>query len=148
MTPNFKEKLPKRNHALDNHFTKKTLQFKRKHVPDDEDDSDEVMEGLEPDVDEDGFIKVERTGVFCKDITEFTNFLIDERALDPNDTTIKIGIDDGQNLLKVCMSLQSLTKIASEDKKARSTYADVSIFSCLFTCIIHIFLPKLTYITY
>ena len=90
-------------------------------------------ECLDSELDEDGLVNVERTGVFCNDLSEFTEFLVRERKLNVEDTMIKIGIDDGQSLLKVCMSLQSLSSIAAEDQKKRSKYSEVSIFKVLMT---------------
>ena len=134
MEPYFQEKLTERNHALDGHFSKKTLQFKRKPSKDDDDsDCDWDDECLDSELDEDGLVNVERTGVFCNDLSEFTEFLVRVRKLNIEDTMIKIGIDDGQSLLKVCMSLQSLSSIASEDQKKRSKYSEVSIFKGLMT---------------
>ena len=66
---------------------------------------------------------VQRPGVFVKDLEEFTQFLIDERSLDPQHHIVQFGFDDGQGMLKIMEIVKSSEVLTDQDKK-RSKYAD------------------------
>ena len=48
------------------------------------------------------------------------------RVLDPVSTLVKIGLDDGQGIFKVCMSLQSYLTASEEARPKRAKYSDVN----------------------
>lgn len=50
---------------------------------------------------------VARPLVYCKDIINFTNYIIKERNYD-NDIHIKLGIDGGGGFLKFCLSFNKI----------------------------------------
>ena len=80
---NVKQGLRDRNHELEDMFYKKEMDMKEKpkQKKDDEDTEDESEEDVI--LDEPGLKTVHRPGVFVRDVEEFTQFLVDERALDP-----------------------------------------------------------------
>ena len=119
-----------RNHYLDPHFKKVELDLKFKPAKKDLADSEDEISDDEGDdtvkVDENGCIDIKRVGVFINDLDEFVAHLIVHRALDPEKTLVKIGLDDGQGIFKVCMSLQSYQSASKEPTPKRSKYSDVS----------------------
>ena len=96
VTPHLKANLTASNHILDDHFVQKEINMKFKPKKKKDDDSDHSDDEDDLVVGEDGLVNIKREGVFCKDLDAFTNFLIDERGLNPDDTMIKVGMDDGQ----------------------------------------------------
>ena len=49
---------------------------------------------------------IERSIVAVKDIDRFVNTVITERKLNPEHTIVQIGFDDGQQLLKLMMTIK------------------------------------------
>ena len=98
---NLKQGLRDRNHELEDMFYKKEMDMKEKtkKKKDDEDTEDESEEDVI--LDESGLKTVHRPGVFVRDVEEFTQFLVDERALDPQNHVVQFGFDDGQGILKI-----------------------------------------------
>ena len=87
----------------------------------DSDDSDEEEEEL----DEDGLRNIERPLVFCNDPEEFIYTVVMDRHLDPEDVTVKLGLDDGQKILKVTAQvLTQQTEDTDESKGKRAKYSE------------------------
>ena len=79
-------------------------------------------ENLE-NMDEYGLIDTERPVVFCQDPKSFIYNIMMERNMDIDNTLIKIGIDDGQGILKI--NVQITEHGSSGDcSKSRSKYSD------------------------
>merc|ERR1711872_1101262 len=85
-------------------FSVKKLQMKIKQKQKAETDPKDV--GIAPDLDEKGYVTVERIGVFCNDCDSLLKKLLSIREMNPHETTVLVGLDDGQGLLKVCMTVQ------------------------------------------
>ena len=49
---------------------------------------------------------MERIGVFCNDCDSLLKEFMSIREMNPHETTVLVGLDDGQGLLKVCMTVQ------------------------------------------
>ena len=49
---------------------------------------------------------VERVGVYCNDCDSLLKEVLSVREMNPHETTVLVGLDDGQGLLKVCMTVQ------------------------------------------
>ena len=75
---------------------------KQNNGSDYESDAEEDDLDDEPTVelDEDGFIDIKRAGVFTTDLDEFVSYLMVHRVLDPATTLVKIGLDDGQVVIR------------------------------------------------
>ena len=70
-----------RNHQLENMFYMKTMDMKVK--PKKVHDKQIIEEGQESIIDGEGLLTVNRPGIFVRDVTSFTKFLVSERSLDP-----------------------------------------------------------------
>ena len=122
--PNLKNGLKERNHRLEDMFFKKEMEMKVKPKKKGKDDSqDEVEQDGEDVLDQAGMKTVMRPGVFVSDLEQFTQFLIDERCLDPQNHIVQFGFDDGQGMLKIMEIVKSKDVIDDQDRK-RSKYAD------------------------
>ena len=115
-----------RNHFLDGHFKKVDLKLKFKPPKKNSDDSEsEQEEETNVKVDKDGCIDIQRVGIFTNELDELVAHLMLDRVLDPESTLVKIGLDDGQGIFKICMSLQSYISASEENQPKRSRYSDV-----------------------
>ena len=131
MAKNLPAEMTARNHYLDSHFKKVNLDLKFKPAKKDLADSDDETSEEEDDLaelDENGCIDIKRVGVFTNELDEFVAHLMVHRVLDPETTLVKIGLDDGQGIFKVCMSLQSYETAREETKPKRAKYSDVCGF--------------------
>ena len=93
-----------RNHSLDHLFDCKDidLKFKPKKKKVEEDSSSEEDSGYDTEnVDADGLVNIVRPSVVCTDPQEFVYKAMMDRNLDPESTTVKVGLDDGQKIFKV-----------------------------------------------
>ena len=132
-----KSKLFERNHQLDDLFDVRTLPMKQK-----------VKKGGNPEdgevLDERGRKTVMRTGgiilnnknfyhliklkVVCNDPDQLVQTKIAEAGLDIHKAMVKVGLDDGQGMLKVCATVEELQDEPAEgSKKRRACYKDVRI---------------------
>jgi hypothetical protein len=125
---NLPEEMKARNHFLDGHFKKVDLKLKFKPHKKNSDDSESEQEEEEMNVkvDKDGCIDIQRVGIFTNELDEFVAHLMLDRVLDPESTLVKIGLDDGQLIFKICMSLQSYISASEENQPKRARYSDVS----------------------
>ena len=124
--PYFREAMQERNHAFENFFRHEKVRFMEYYTPD--------AEG--PAFGEDGSRKkkpqkqlrpVEKSLAYCTDVNAFVTEIIAERGLDPERTIVQIGLDDGQGLIKVMMTIKTLEDdqhLVLMDKKRRSSYSD------------------------
>ena len=108
--PNFKGALKERNHKLDDLFSVETLQMQKK------------VRGVKEE--ENKVKSVLSTGVYCNDCDALIQEVISQRGLNPHESTVLVGLDDGQKFLKICATIQSNIK-AEDDlpEKFRSTYS-------------------------
>ena len=144
MEPYFKESMIVENKSLDNQFEAEKVEFKfkpRKRKGDD-DSEPEDLEVSADQTDKKGLVDIERPMVWCSNLERFMGYLMSERGYNANELDVKIGIDFGQEslkvqisepkiqiqqvLLKVVMSLQQLREIVETEKK-RSRYFDVRL---------------------
>ena len=65
---------------------------------------------------------VQKPVVYVKDVEEFASLVMRERNLQPADSLVQIGIDDGQGQVKIMMSIKPKTEEPVSKKKCR--YAD------------------------
>ena len=72
----------------------------------------------------DGAREVKQPGVFVKDIYEFTQFVVDQRSLDPSSYEVHFGLDDGQGLLKIMEIIKEKDSVLETEDKKRSRYTD------------------------
>ena len=113
------------NHSLDSLFEGKHMQLKHKpkkkktDISEEEDSSDEEVE-----LDDEGCLDIVRPVVICSDPGEFIAKVIVERNMDPEQTVIKIGADDGQGLFK--LNVQLLSREGETGSDGRAKYSDVS----------------------
>ena len=105
------EEIKTRNNFLDGHFKKVDLNLKFKHPKKNSEDSDSEQEESNVEVDKDGCIK-------RNELDEFV-------ASDAESTLVKIGLDDGQGIFKICLSLQSYISASEENQPKRARYSDV-----------------------
>ena len=77
------------------------LKYKPRKKKDDSDSETEDFDSNSEQVDENGLGNVERPLVWCSEIDLFMNYLMSERGYNPNELDLKIGIDFGQESLKV-----------------------------------------------
>ena len=119
--PHLQIGLSLQNHQLENMFYMKTMDMKvkRKKVH----DKQIIEEGQESVVDGEGLLTVNRPGIFVRDVTSFTKFLVSERSLDPHDHVVQFGFDDGQGVLKI-MEIVKSNDISQNTEKERSRYSD------------------------
>ena len=62
--------------------------------------------------------------VFSKDVEELVKIMIELRAIDPEDSDIQFGFDDGQGFLKLMMMVLSKPELEHKDHQKRAKYAD------------------------
>ena len=120
---NLKQGLHDRNHCLENMFYQKEMSMKvkaKKNSEDLEGDNDNIEDAT---IDDSGQKTVRRPGVFVRDLHNFTQFLVDERALNPHDHVVQFGFDDGQGMLKI-MEIVKSNEVDQKQEKTRSSYAD------------------------
>ena len=101
------------NHSLDDLFHGKymSLKYKPKKRKDDDTSEDEVENENDLDLDTEGCLDIDRPVVVCKDPKELVAKVMLDRSMDPENTLIKIGADDGQGLFKLNVQLLSRDKL-------------------------------------
>ena len=155
MEPNLKNALYERNHRLDDIFTISTLQMRKKVKKDKtvgEVKNKVDNEKSEP-LEKDGVKIVNRTGVglilvicmnihlifiqvFCNDCDGLVQEALKVRGHKPHDSTVLVGLDDGQSIMKICTTIQgnmpdpNATVVVDEEMETdhhegRSSYAEV-----------------------
>ena len=121
--------LEARNHSLDPLFDCRDTMFKqkpkkKKKSNGDEEDDDEDERSDDENMDDDGIRNIERPLVVCNDPQDFLYGVMMDRNMDPEETMVKIGLDDGQSIFKV--TAQLVTPAIEEDTKGkRDKYAEV-----------------------
>ena len=122
---NLPEEIKTRNNFLDGHFKKVDLNLKFKPPKNNSEDSDSEQEESNVEVDKDGCIDIKRVGIFTNERGEFVSHLMLHRVLDAESTLVKIGLDDGQGIFKICLSLQSYMSASEESQPKKARYSDV-----------------------
>ena len=136
MEPNLKESLQTRNKSLDEFFCVKSLllEEKKKKKGDGDSDSnsgdDEVPQGeslnyaLKEGVRMDIFVKKYFLfyKVFCSDTNQLVLEILNHRGMDPQTSDVHVGIDGGQNMLKLGITI---TDKQESTKTGRSLYSQV-----------------------
>lgn len=125
---NLKTGLVDRNHKLESMFYKKDMKMKQKPKKKKKKNKDCICESDCDDSDEqeelvDGMRDIDRPGIFVKDLDEFTQFLVEERCLDPCNHEVHFGFDDGQGMLKIMQIVKEKEPVIETETK-RSKYAD------------------------
>ena len=67
---------------------------------------------------------VEKTVVYAKDVEELAGFVMKERNLAPENSVVQIGLDDGQGLFKVLMSVKAKDTATEEPKAKKTKYSE------------------------
>ena len=93
------------NHELDYLFEGKHMKLKYKYKKDES--TSEITEDEDVDLDRHGCYDVVRPVVLCSNPEELIYKVIHDRNMDPQNTDIKIGADDGQNIFKICLQVLS-----------------------------------------
>ena len=115
------------NHSLDDMFEGRLVKLKLKPKKKKDDDSDSDDSESDSEYDEDGLKDIVRPVALCKDPREFIYRVMMERNLDIENTDIKIGADDGQQIFNINVQLVSKDQPELEaDPKTRASYSDVS----------------------
>ena len=68
--------------------------------------------------------EVEKTVAYAKDVEGLAQLVMEERNLDPDNVVVQIGIDDGQGLVKIMMSIKEKDAEAPKTKKKKSKYSE------------------------
>jgi hypothetical protein len=68
--------------------------------------------------------EVEKTVAYAKDVEVLAQVVMEERNLDPDNVVVQIGIDDGQGLVKIMMSIKEKDAEEPKAKKKKSKYSD------------------------
>ena len=104
--------LTNRNHMLGNFFTSKMIPQKRYVTEIDEEGKKKKSKVLED---------VMKPAVFAPDIQDLVSKILMERNLEPKDCIIQVGIDDGQNMIKVMMTIKEKEEVPT-DKGMKAKY--------------------------
>ena len=104
------------NHELDDLFKGKYLNLKLKPRKKSEEGKENYVDE-HPELDNDGCIDIVRPVVVCADPEELIYKVIHDHHMDPSNTEIKIGADDGQGIFKICV--QILSKENGEPSKTK-----------------------------
>ena len=114
------------NHSLDQLFEGKHIKLKLKPKKKKEDEVAEDDNDSQDDIlDDDGCLDIVSPVVLCSDPQEFVYKVMHDRNMDPNNTDIKIGADDGQGLFKI--NVQLLTRDKEPESNSRAKYSEVRI---------------------
>ena len=110
--PYFKEALVEKNSSLADYFEGEIVDLKfkprkKKKKDDDSDSEPEVVEENIENLDENGHCVIKRPLVWCSEMDKFLHYLMSERGYNPNELDFKIGIDFGQESLKVILPFYS-----------------------------------------
>lgn len=97
--PFFREAMYERNHAFDNFFRHEKIKFQEYYTPDHE--IEFGPDGKKKKKPKQEVREVEKSIAYCSDVNAFVTEVMAERGLDPERVVIQIGLDDGQNLIKV-----------------------------------------------
>lgn len=108
------EEMMERNKKLSRHFESKILKQK-KYVTEDGDNENADSKKKKKKV----AVEVEKPVVVVKSVEDFATHVMLERNLSPENCEIQIGIDDGQQLLKIMMTIKEKDKPEIENKKTR-----------------------------
>ena len=121
--PMFAEAMIERNSKYDQLFTHKMITFTEYYTPDD-DKADRDDEGKKKRKKKQTR-EVTKPMAYCTDMDALVQEVMMQRRLNPALTKAQIGIDDGQKLLKVMISLKEIEEAPEKKvKKRRSSYAD------------------------
>ena len=130
---NLKNHLADRNSKLGEMFYQKEMNLKEKPKKKKKDESGSECGGKEnfkkeettnQNLDGDGYRDINRPGIFVKDVKGFTQMVVEERGLDPENLVIQFGFDDGQGLLKLMQIVKGVEIIDDSEKKKRAKYSD------------------------
>ena len=94
----------------------------KKKTADNSEEGDSSDEEIE--LDDEGCVDIVRPVVICSDPAEFIAKVMVERNMDPENTVIKIGADDGQGLFK--LNVQLFSREGETSTSGRAKYSDVS----------------------
>ena len=110
---NLQKQMTERNKKLADHFETKVLQ-QQKYVTEDSDENESKKKKKKKVK-----VNVEKPAVITKNVDELAAFVMEERNLSPETSEIQIGIDDGQNLVKVMMTIKDKDKLEPDKKKMK-----------------------------
>lgn len=108
-----------RNKKLSRHFEGKMLEQKEL-ITDPSDDKENVKD---PKKKKKILVEVKKPAVIVKSVEDFASQVMMERNISPEESEIQIGIDDGQNLLKIMMTVKEKEK-SEEIKKKKFDYSE------------------------
>ena len=94
---NLESQLYKRNHLLEAHFTSRMIPQKKTFT---DETSDENRKKVTAAID------VEKPAVFSTDVEGLAALIMDHRGLSPETSVIQLGVDLGEDLLKIMMTVK------------------------------------------
>lgn len=106
--------LTKRNHLLRNFFTSKMIPQKKYVTEIEEEGKKKKTKVLED---------VMKPAVFATDTQDLAGKIMMERNLRPEDCIIQVGIDDGQNMIKVMMTIKE-KEVVPDEKGKKAKYRE------------------------
>ena len=68
-------------------------------------------------------VEVMKPAVYAEDAQDLACKVMMERGLNPDDCVIQVGLDDGQNMVKVMMTIKEKV-IISEEKGKKAKYSE------------------------
>ena len=130
---NVAENRRQQNHSLDHLFEEKVITRKEKPRREKDNEADEHGDSSEDEcLDDQGLRDIERPVDVCKDPNVLIYTAMRARNVDPDNTLVKIGADDGQQIFKINVQLTKYDDCESE--KDRTTYSQV-FWYCLISMI-------------
>ena len=111
------------NHSLDQLFEGKHIKLKLKPKKKKEEDAEDDNDSQDDILDDDGCLDIVSPVVLCSDPQEFVYKVTHDSNMDPNNTDIKIGADDGQGLFKI--NVQLLARDKEPERNCRAKYSEV-----------------------
>ena len=130
---NLNQIMTERNHSWDSEFKSVMLPVDVKKKKDKEDKSEDK------NLPEDKYERVLRPAVFANQLETIVTRLISDRNIDPNKSVVQIGLDDGQQMLKIMLVVND-DETQSGDKRRRIFAAAYGCFR--LKCLLRIF-PRL-----
>lgn len=108
-----KLQMNKRNHMLDQFFTSKMIpQTKYQNEVDEKGKKTRTV------------VSTTKPAVFTSDVQDLASKVMIERGLSPEQCCIQVGVDDGQNMVKVMMTIKPKDECQKEVKGVKSKYKE------------------------
>ena len=117
---NQRDHMMERNKKLANQFTVKNIVQTQYVTIEDDEDSEKKKKKKKKKETQEVVIPV----VFAQDVEDLASLIMLERGLTPDNSLVQVGIDDGQGLLKVMLSVKEKFPHVEEKKGKKAKYED------------------------